>query len=69
MNALKHMEAIFLAAIVVIGLSAIASDTIAAAPAAKSANSSMVSVEGESKMAVVTISAKRPLTLAKAQVR
>ncbi|MES3022567.1 MAG: hypothetical protein V4857_13385 [Pseudomonadota bacterium] len=75
MNALKHMEAIFLAAIVVIGLSAIASDAAAAAPAAKSAigaigannaskpgnaNGNMVSVAGDGKMAVVIISAKRP---------
>ncbi|PWF48778.1 hypothetical protein [Massilia glaciei] len=69
MNALKHMEAIFLAAVVVIGMSAIASDVIASAPAAKNANganSSMVSVAGDGKMAVVTISAKRPVAVAKA---
>ncbi|PWF48779.1 hypothetical protein [Massilia glaciei] len=79
MNALKHMEAIFLAAVVVIGLSAIASDAVAAAPAAKgavsafnaasaasnpsNASSNMVSVAGEAKIAVVRITAKRPAAI------
>ncbi|PWF48777.1 hypothetical protein [Massilia glaciei] len=68
MNALKHMEAIFLAA-VVLAMGAVASDAGAATAAARSANNSQVSVAGESKMAVVTITAKRLSVAAKAQAR
>jgi hypothetical protein len=56
MNVLKNMEAIFLAAVVLAGFSTYAS---AAIPAAHLASKALVSVQGESKMAVVTVIGKR----------
>jgi hypothetical protein len=56
MNVLKNMEAIFLAAAVLAGASTYAS---AAIPQARAAHEAQVSVEGENKIAVVKVSAKR----------
>ncbi|MES3022570.1 MAG: hypothetical protein V4857_13400 [Pseudomonadota bacterium] len=68
MNALKHMEAIFLAALV-LALGALASEANAATAAAKSASNSQVSVAGDNKMVVVTITAKRLSAVAKTASR
>jgi hypothetical protein len=56
MNVLKHMEAIFLVAAVLAGVSSYAS---AASANAAALHSAQVSVQGEAKIAVVTITAKR----------
>jgi hypothetical protein len=56
MNVLKHMEMIFLVAAVLAGVSTYAS---AASADAAALHSSQVSVQGEAKIAVVKISAKR----------
>jgi hypothetical protein len=56
MNVLKHMEAIFLVAAVLAGASTYAS---AAIPDARSAYKAQVSVEGDSKIAVVKVVARR----------
>jgi hypothetical protein len=69
MNVLKNMEAIFLTAVVVIGLSAVANDAVAAATAAKNATRSEVSVSADGKMAIVTVTAKRLSPAAKSRVR
>jgi len=55
MNVLKHMEAIFLAAVFVAGVSSYAS---AAIPAAHARYNTQVSI-GSQQMAVVKITAKR----------
>lgn len=56
MNVLKNMEAIFLVAVVLAGVSTYAS---AAIPEVRALHSAQVSVEGNSKMAVVKVTAKR----------
>jgi hypothetical protein len=56
MNVLKHMEAIFLVAAVLAGVS---SYTSAASADAAALHSAQVSVQGEAKIAVVKITAKR----------
>jgi hypothetical protein len=56
MNILKHMEAIFLAAAVLAGFSSYAS---AASAASTARHDAQISVQGEAKIAVVKISAKR----------
>jgi hypothetical protein len=56
MNVLKHMEAIFLVAAVVAGVSSYAS---AASADAAALHSSQVSVQGAAQIAVVKITAKR----------
>jgi outer membrane lipoprotein-sorting protein len=87
MNALKHMEAIFIAAVVVVSSCAFASDAhaapaaakapaaaaaapaAAAAAAAKNVSDTVVKFAHDGKMAIVTITAKRLVAVAKAQVR
>jgi hypothetical protein len=64
MNVLKNMEAIFLAAAVLAGASTYAS---AAIPAARAAYGTQVSVQGESRIAVVKVTAKRLSAAEKAQ--
>ena len=56
MNVLKHMEAIFIAALVLVGVSSAAN---AASARAVDAYNAQVSV-GASQVAVVKVSAKRP---------
>ncbi|HZV67039.1 MAG TPA: hypothetical protein VFG03_19255 [Telluria sp.] len=63
MNVLKNMEAIFVAAAVLAGVSTYAS---AAIPNARALHSAQISVEGDSKIAVVKVSAKRLSAAAKA---
>jgi hypothetical protein len=55
MNVLKNMEAIFLATVVLAGITSYAS---AAIPAAHARYNAQVAIEGQ-QMAVVTVSAKR----------
>lgn len=64
MNVLKNMEAIFLVAAVLAGVSTYAS---AAIPAARALHASQVSVEGDSKIAVVKVTAKRMTAIEKAR--
>jgi hypothetical protein len=56
MNVLKHMEVIFLVAAVLAGVSSYAT---AASANAAALHSAQVSVQGEAKIAVVKITAKR----------
>jgi hypothetical protein len=56
MNILKNMDAIFLVAAVLAGASTYAS---AAIPDARALREAQISVQGESKIAVVKVSAKR----------
>jgi hypothetical protein len=60
MNVLKHMEAIFLATVVLAGITAYASAAASTtASAAHERYNAQVAIEGQ-QMAVVTVSAKRP---------
>jgi hypothetical protein len=62
MNVLKHMEAIFLATVVLAGITSYAS---AAIPAAHARYNAQIAIEGQ-QMAVVTVSAKRLSVVEKA---
>jgi hypothetical protein len=63
MNILKNMEAIFL---VVAALGTVSTYASAEIPEIRSMRNAQVSVEGDSKIAVVTITAKRLTPSAKA---
>lgn len=63
MNVLKNMEAIFVVAAILAGVSTYAS---AAIPNARALHNAQISVEGDSKIAVVKVSAKRLGAAAKA---
>jgi hypothetical protein len=63
MNILKNMEAIFL---VVAALGTVSTYASAEIPEMRAVHKSQVSVEGESKIAVVTVTAKRLTPSAKA---
>ncbi|MES2151533.1 MAG: hypothetical protein V4508_17285 [Pseudomonadota bacterium] len=64
MNVLKNMEAIFLVVALLAGVTTFAS---AAIPDARALHHSQISVEGDSKIAVVKVVAKRLSAAEKAQ--